>query len=252
MPSDHVTETAGHLHVVRSGALKILQPEGAPVTIHEPTALFYPRPCKHTFQADGCEGADLLCSFVEFGTGILNPLVRALPELVMVPLASVSQLGPAVDLLFGEAFQQQAGRQIAVDRLAEYFVVLLLRTVSEKRLAKSGILMGLADGRLAHAITAMHEHPEGDWSMESLARMAGMSRARFAVHFRNVVGSTPFEYLAAWRVGVAQSLLKKGAPLKMVAPAVGYSSTATLSRAFREHAGMSPTDWLSNQRKEAA
>lgn len=55
----------------------------------------------------------------------------------------------------------------------------------------------------------------------SMLRDAGMSRARFAKHFHQVVAVTPFEYLCVWRIGVAQSLLKKGEPLKVVAPSVG-------------------------------
>ena len=56
--------------------------------------------------------------------------------------------------------------------------------------------------------------------LEALGHIAGMSRARFAAHFLATMKQTPFEYLALWRIGVAQSLLKKGEPLKTVAPSV--------------------------------
>jgi transcriptional regulator GlxA family with amidase domain len=114
----------------------------------------------------------------------------------------------------------------------------------DARLIEGGILMGLADDRLAKAITAMNQKPEYPWSLETLAKKAGMSRARFAVQFRRIVGVTPFDYLADWRIAVAQSLLKSGKALKMVAPSVGYASSAALSRAFSERVGMSPTEWL--------
>jgi AraC-like DNA-binding protein len=48
------------------------------------------------------------------------------------------------------------------------------------------------------------------WSLEQLAKRAGMSRARFAAYFRQVVGMTPFDYLTNWRLGVAQTMLRKG------------------------------------------
>src|SRR6202035_168574 len=70
-------------------------------------------------------------------------------------------------------------------------MVLLLRAAMDAQLIKGGILSGLADARQAGAITAMHERPENSWSLEDLARIAGMSRARFATHFRQVVGVTP-------------------------------------------------------------
>ena len=110
---------------------------------------------------------------------------------------------------------------------------------------ESGILLGLADARLARAITAIHKRPERTWSLEELAKLAGMSRARFAAHFRTVVGATPFDYLTDWRIDVAQGLLWRGEPLKLVAPCMGFQSSTAFSRAFSKRIGLSPTEWIS-------
>jgi AraC-like DNA-binding protein len=248
---DHATETAGHLHVLRRGVLTVEQPRGEPMTVAQASVLFYPRPFRHRFRADEVTGAEIVCASIEFGAGMLNPLVRALPDVLIVPLESVKALEPTVELLFTEAFGQSPGRQTAVDRLAEYLLVLLLRTAMNARMIEGGVLMGLADPRLAKAIGAMHERPEHAWSLGTLAEKAGMSRARFAVHFRQTVGVTPFDYLADWRVGVAQTLLKQGKALKIVAPSVGYASSAALTRAFVQRVGLSPTEWMSQNRRGA-
>ena len=104
--------------------------------------------------------------------------------------------------------------------------------------------MGLGDDRLARAMDAMHKHPETSWSLEQLAQAAGMSRARFAAHFRQVVGATPFDYLANWRMAVAQTMLLEGKSLKRIAPAVGYANSTALTRVFTARVGMPPSDWL--------
>ena len=70
-----------------------------------------------------------------------------------------------------------------------------------------------------------------------------MSRASFAAHFRQTVGTTPLDYLTDWRVSVAQTLLKSGKPLKLVAPEVGYSHPVALTRVFTKRIGISPTQW---------
>ncbi len=246
---DHATETAGHLHVLRRGVLIVERPEGPPITVTQPSVLFYHRPCRRCrFRADEASGAEIVCAYVEFGAGMLNPLIRALPEVLIIPLESVKELAPTVELLFTEAFGDHPGRQTAVDRLSEYFLVLLLRTAMKQGLVEGGVLVGLADPRLAKVIGAMHARPEHPWSLETLADTAGMSRARFAVHFRETVGVTPFDYLADWRIGVAQTLLKRGKPLKIVAPSVGYASSTALTRAFCQRIGMSPTEWMSQDR----
>lgn len=245
---DHDSEDEGHLHVLRRGALEVTQRNGRTMVIDQPSVLFYPRPCGHRFRGDETSGAEIVCAAIRFGTGMANPLVLALPEVLVVPLDSVPELGPAVELLFAEAFGENPARQTAVDRLAEYFLVLLLRAAMKARLVRGGVLMGLADSRLAHALTAMHERPEYDWSLGELAHLAGMSRARFAGHFRRVVGVTAFDYLTGWRIGRAQSLLKRGESLKLVAPAVGYTNSTALTRVFRQRVGLSPTEWRSRNR----
>jgi AraC-like DNA-binding protein len=242
--SDHKDQNTGYLHVVRRGTFKVIQPNRKPVVIGEPSVLLFPRPRNHRLWADETTGADIVCAAVEFGSGMLNPLVRALPDVFTVPLKSVPELAPTIDLLFAEAFGDRLGRQAAVDRLTEYFLILLLRSAIKAELIKGGVLLGLADARLANAISAIHDRPEHPWSLEELANAAGMSRARFALHFRNVVGVTPFDYLVDWRIGVAQSLLKRGQPLKIVAPSVGYASSAALTRAFNQRIGVSPKAWL--------
>jgi AraC-like DNA-binding protein len=255
---DHATETAGHLHLLRGGVLHIERPgnrdrAGAPsLTIAEPSVLFYPRPCRHRFRADPAAGAELVCARVEFGAGMQNPLIQTLPELLIVPLASVPELAPTATLLFTEAFAENPGRQAALDHLTEYALVLLLRAAMKNGLLEGGILMGLADPRLAKAIAAIHHQPAHPWSLDALAQQAGMSRARFAVHFREVVGLTPFDYLADWRIGVAQALLRQGRSLKIVAPEVGYASSTALTRVFRQRLGLSPTDWIAHDRQTAA
>jgi AraC-like DNA-binding protein len=219
--------------------------QGRKAVVTEPSVLFYPRPRRHQFQADEKTGAEIVCATIEFGAGMLNPLVQALPEALIVPLRAIPELSSIAEMLFAEAFSQLPGRQTAVDRLAEYFLVLLLRAAMEARLVKSGVLLGLADARLAPAITAIHNRPERAWLLEELARLATMSRARFAAHFRTVVGTTPFDYLTDWRIGVAQGLLRRGEPLKLVAPSVGFQSSTAFSRAFSKRIGLSPTEWIS-------
>jgi AraC-like DNA-binding protein len=248
---DHETEQAGHLHVLRKGVLKVTQPNSRMMIVDQPSVLFYPRPHRHRFQAKTKEGAEIVCALVEFGSGVRNPLILSMPELLVVPLSSVSELAPTIELLFAEAFGKRPGRQAAVNRLAEYFFILLLRSAIHAQLVKSSVLMGLNDPRLATAITAIHEQPEHPWSLKELAHLAGMSRARFALHFHRVVGATPFEYLTDWRLGVAQTMLRQGESLKLVAPAVGYTSSTALTRVFTQKLELSPTEWLSKSRSVA-
>jgi transcriptional regulator GlxA family with amidase domain len=113
----------------------------------------------------------------------------------------------------------------------------------EAKQTQSGMLSGLADTQLRLAIVAMHERPSIDWTLESLASEARLSRSVFASRFRERVGCTPGEYLQRWRISLAQRALKAGRPLKLIADEVGYGSEAALSRAFKQQSGVGPREW---------
>ena len=245
---DQVSEYAGHLHVLKKGRLKITRPDARRLVIDKPSILFFPRPRLHRLHGPQEEGAELVCATIEFGAGMLNPLIASLPEPLVLPLDALPELAPTLQLLFSEAFSESPGRQAAMDRLFEYLFVLLIRSAMNAHLVDSGILMGLSDERLGKAIEGMHKHPETSWSLEQLAQRAGMSRARFAAYFHQVVGITPFDYLTNWRLGVAQTMLRKGNSLKLIAAAVGYANATALTRVFTQRIGTSPSEWLAHIR----
>jgi len=239
----------GHIHVLRRGVLKLVTSGARPRTLAEPSLIFYTRPCTHRLLPHGPEGVDLVCATVEFGALMQNPLTQAVPPVVVLPLCRDGALSDALDLLFREAASIHCGRQAVLDRLSEVVIVLLLRHLMDQNLVSSGLLAGLADPRLARAINAMHAHPARAWTLDDLAREAGMSRARFALRFRSTVGQTSGKYLGDWRISLAQSLLRKGKPVKVVASEVGYESASALARAFTARLRISPTTWA---RREAS
>lgn len=236
----------GHLHVLRGGTLRIGDAVAGETTIDEPSLIFYPRPAPHWIRGEGTQGADLVCSSIELGADAGNPLTRSLPARLVLPLRDNTLLRGTLELLFEEAFAGHCGRQAALDRLSELMILQLLRHCMTAGVVEQGVLAGLADPRLAKALNAMHGAPGDAWTLDGLARVSGMSRARFAAHFHHVVGTPPGDYLADWRISVAKTLLKRGQPLKNVALDVGYASASAFARAFAaRHAGTSPTAWLS-------
>jgi AraC-like DNA-binding protein len=230
----------GHLHFLKDGKLTLVQTGQSDLQVDEPTLLFFPRGRVHSFVVSPERGADLVCATVELGGTEGNPIGQGLPELVILPLASHPTLIPVCNLLLGEAFSERGGRQEALDRLFDYLLILIVRHVVESGGVSTGVLAGLADPRLAKALTAMHEAPKKSWTLDDLAGIAGMSRTRFAEHFRTRIGQTPIDYLTVWRMTVACQLLARGKPVKSVALQVGYQSAAAFSRVFSRVTGQAP------------
>ena len=242
------SSSSGHLHLLRSGRLRVEQAHAEVLELDQPTLLFYATSSPHRLVTSPDEEVELLCASVDFGAGAHNPLLASLPPLLAIPLQRKSILSKTLDLLFEEAFSDYCGKQIALDRLTELLMLQMLRFVMEEKLIASGTLAGLADPRLAKALIAIHKQPEASWTLERLAAQSGMSRARFAAHFHQVVGTTPGDYLSDWRLAIAKSLLKQGKPVKNVALDVGYANASALARAFATRLGVSPTTWLAAEK----
>jgi AraC-like DNA-binding protein len=141
-----------------------------------------------------------------------------------------------------EAAGPRPGKDSVVNRLCEALFVYVLRGhLAGSGGQKSSWLRGLVDPQIARALTAVHERPEEDWTVASLAAAAGMSRSGFAARFQEVVGQSPIRYLASWRLQKAADLLRRGdATIDQVAARYGYESAAAFSKAFKRTIGLAP------------
>lgn len=240
----------GFLHVLRRGEMVVTHRRrgGAPqrIVLNQPTLLFYPRPFVHDFHNAPVEGSDLICATLAFDGGDDHPLARALPPLVMLPLAEVDGLEHTLALLFAETERLRCGQRLIADRLCEILLLQLLRWLLDHpgdAGVPQGLLAGLGHPKLARLLVAVHERPGEPWTLSSMAACAGMSRSAFAAEFRQQVGQPPAEYLAQWRVALAQGLLRSGVSIKVAADQLGYASASSLARAFTQVVGHSPRDW---------
>ena len=241
----------GFLHVMRRGEMVVThRAKGAArrrFDVREPSVLFYPRPYAHDFHNAPKDGAEFTCATLVFDGGDQHPLVRALPPVVVLPISRVGGLDHTLALLFSETERVRCGQRLLADRLFEVLLLQVLRWLldhpAESELP-TGLLTGLGHQKLARALVAMHERPGEAWTLDAMASCAGMSRSAFALAFKQHVGQTPAEYLACWRLTIAQSLLRCGSSLKSVSDELGYASPSSLSRAFTQVVGTSPRAWM--------
>ena len=237
-----------YIHVLRGGNIRVETPGARPLVVGQPSLLFYMAPVSHRL-VPLSDDAETVCASFEFGAGLRNPLVQALPDAVLISLDDLPSLEATLAILFKEAAEQHCGRRAVLDRLSEVVIIQLLRDLMDEGRLEFGLLAGLADPQLARAINAIHAEPARQWTLQQLAALGNMSRARFAARFRDAVGTTPMAYLTEWRLGIAQSLLRRGKPVQMVADAVGYANASALSRAFAAHIGLSPSEWRTRDLK---
>jgi len=232
----------GYIHFLKRGRIKVNIAKQPAFFLDAPSLLFHMNCPSHRLLPQG-DDVDMVCGSFEFGAGLKNPLSQALDDVMVLKLSDTTTLAASVALLFIEAEEEHCGRQAVLDRLIEVIIVQLLRDLMDEKRLQIGLLAGLSEPKLARAINAMHNEPARTWALEDLASIAGMSRSQFASKFRGTIGMTPGSYLTEWRISIAQSMLRRGKPVQLIANEVGYASASALSRAFIKQVGTSPTDW---------
>ncbi len=244
---EYAPQAGGMLHLVGGAGMWLHGIGDAGVQVLGPSVLLLPRPDAHRLSADGPGGLPLFSAALHLGSADDNPLVRALPALLQVPLQEHPALESVCALLWEEADANRCAHGLLLARACEVLVIQLLRHAIAHRLVDTGLLSGLADARLMRVLAAVHADPAAPWTLPRMAEVAHMSRARFAAHFARVLGETPGDYLGRWRMGVARSLLTQGLPVKQVAEETGYASASALTRAFARRMGQAPSHWLAAQ-----
>ncbi|NEO42628.1 MAG: AraC family transcriptional regulator, partial [Moorea sp. SIOASIH] len=140
-----------------------------------------------------------------------------------------------------EADAEGAGNHAVMRRLSEVLFIQALRVWASRADHEEGLLAALADPELGESLGQIHAEPANDWSLETLARAAGLSRTVFAERFKQVMGLPPMQYVTLWRMQRARLLLAEGEQtLEHIAELVGYESAAALSRVFKRWVGEPP------------
>ena len=167
-----------------------------------------------------------------------NPLLTALPRVIRVSDHGSGALGAYFRAALAES-KGRMGGECMLGRISELMFVDVVRryleTLPEGRITGSS---GLRDPYVGRALTALHEYPARDWTIEALAQAAALSRSAFAERFVEFVGQPPMQYLTNWRMQLATNYLRNGTEsIAAVANRVGYDSEAAFSRAFKKSVG---------------
>ncbi len=172
-----------------------------------------------------------------------HPALRGLPRSIRLPGTAgqpPAWLAPLVDALRAEAFDGGPGSDLVMARLSDALLVRALRQYSD-RVDQPGWLAGLHDPYVATALAAIHTDLAHPWTLTSLARTVGLSRAAFAARFTTRVGQPAMRYLLSLRMQRAKSLLQdQRATVAAVATQVGYQSDVAFAAAFKREIGSPP------------
>jgi AraC-like DNA-binding protein/quercetin dioxygenase-like cupin family protein len=195
------------------------------------------------FGGNGQQTTLIIASF-RFRAAHRTQSVQRLARCIHIPAgdaATQPPLASTMQLLAVETATRAPGSTVIVNRLADILLVQAIRAFIAGGGCPEHGLRSLADSQIGRAIALMHERPGEHWTVESLAAAVALSRSGFAARFSALVGGTPLEYLAQWRMTKAAQLLRESdLSISEVAERVGYQSEAAFNRAFKRLEGVTP------------
>jgi AraC-like DNA-binding protein len=198
--------------------------------------------------------ARFVCGFLGCDARPFNPLLQALPRVIRVSDDANGTLAAYVRFALAESKVPRIGGESVLGRLSELmFLHVVRRYLEGLPPEQADWLAGLRDEPIGRALAALHRNPARAWTLQSLAREAGISRSVLAERFMQFVGHPPIEYLTSWRMQLAANQLRSSTEsVAEIANRVGYESEAAFSRAFKKAVGAPPSEWRKTPQPAAA
>ncbi|HBE93746.1 MAG TPA: hypothetical protein DDW55_15000 [Gammaproteobacteria bacterium] len=263
---NYAVETAGSgkatFHVVAEGECWLHMPElQEPVQLYEGDLIIFPHDAEHTLSNKSVfpsrdvprnrytstpqgEYVSIICGDIDFMQSRWNPVLESLPSYLVLSRGGqhhTTELEALISFMIEETRAGLMGSDAVIDRFSDVLFIHVLRAYLAKERSQSSYLAALFDARIGPVIKAIHDAPENNWTVQSLAEQARMSRSAFAEYFHGLVGVSPIEYVTNWRMQVAyEQLSTSDRSTAQIAETCGYQSESSFSKAFKKHFGINP------------
>ena len=182
------------------------------------------------------------------------PDIQVEPDRIFVrdgPVFSSAGVAAAIDLAFS-LIEEDHGRALAL-WVARRLVVFLKRPGGQSQFSAALTAQTAATSPIDRIRLYILENPGADLGLMTLAKVAGSSPRHLSRLFLAELGMSPAAYVELNRIDIARRLLEESpAPIKTIAFAAGFGSTATLRRAFLRRIGVTPMEYRSRFQTTAA
>jgi AraC-like DNA-binding protein len=191
------------------------------------------------------------CGIVNVRYGPSLDLFDHLKDVLAVDLSGVPSATTAFQGILAEQSQAVPGSNAMTAALMTQCLIHLFRRLPSIGDEALPWLVGLQDERLGRVVDAVLEAPGANYTVESMADIAAMSRSAFAEHFTALFDRSPMSFVNHVRMQRAGELLEVGQmSIDEIARSVGYASRSHFSRAFKDHSGLPPQTFRT-ERNEA-
>jgi AraC-like DNA-binding protein len=219
-------------------------PRGAWKTVNGRSMPSEPGAVRRYNANDGEPVIVLICGYFHASYGAATDLFGTLKGPIVEQFEEGDQIDETLKTARMELVAHQVGfGAMSAALLKQVIVALLRRSLRSMDLWVERFSL-LSDPQIARAFADMVAHPGARHSVNSLARIAFLSRSAFVARFSRVVGRSPMLILRDLRMRqAAEHLNSTTMTIDEIARHAGYVSRSSFVRAFRKAHGCDPTSY---------
>ena len=152
-------------------------------------------------------------------------------------LFQTPSLTSATNNILRIAMDDNSQKDVMADFALKELLIRIMQTQG-RNLIENNLLKNKS--RIAFVTDYIKKNIHQKLSIESIAKMAYVSKSNFFKMFKQELGLSPNEYILRERINKAKALLKLKLSIKEVAYQTGFSDTNYFTRVFKQYAGTTP------------
>lgn len=144
-----------------------------------------------------------------------------------------------------EVIRRDHGSAVALS-VARELVVYLKRSGGQNQFADILEAQFTEDRELARLISALHDNPGEEWTLDLMADVAGLTSRTLVRRFSAMTGHSPVKFLERYRVKRASDALSSGLPIGKSIEISGFRDFQQMQRAFKRQLGTTIGNYAEN------
>lgn len=150
--------------------------------------------------------------------------------------------------LYRRQFETSASLEMPLDSsvslIFKLFLIEMLKAHPKNQISFASDLQNDAPDDIFETLYYIHSHLEENVTVEKLAEVAGFNPSYFSRYFKRHMGVSPVKYINEHKMNFARHFISTtDMPLKEVAAMLGYPDQFAFSKKFKDHFGVSPSEF---------